>query len=290
MLNYTYLKNLVRGEVRHHFSRRDTMLYALGVGLGADPTDSRQLRFVYEKDLQALPTMASVLCWPRFSFSDPRTGIDYLRLVHGEQHTRLFKPLPVEGELVARHSIETIHDRGAGKGAIMVVLRELFDTNGERVAEGRQLVFMRGDGGFSEASGSTSDPKPATLPQIPAREPDFEVELNSLPQAALIYRLNGDYNPLHVDPQVAQRAGFDRPILHGLCSYGMAAHAVLRACCDYDASRITSVAMRFTAPVFPGECLRFSLWRDGDTRLQLRAHVDARQVIVLDSGLIELRP
>ena len=288
MLDYTYLKNLDLGEERHRFTRRDTMLYALGVGLGSDPGDPRQLRFVYEKNLQALPTMASVLGWPKYSFSDPRTGIDYLRLVHGEQHTRLYRPLPVEGEVLARHRIETIHDRGAGKGAVMVVLRELFDESGELVAEGRQLIFMRGDGGFSAASG-LSDPKPVTLPQVPEREADIDVELDSLPQAALIYRLSGDYNPLHADPQIAQRAGFDRPILHGLCSYGMAAHAVLKSCCNYDAARIASVAMRFTAPVFPGERVRFSIWRDGDTRVQVRARVHARQAVVLDLGLIELR-
>jgi acyl dehydratase len=148
---------------------------------------------------------------------------------------------------------------------------------------------MRGDGGFSQRSG-VSDPRPQRLPAPPEREPDMQTELTSLPQAALIYRLNGDYNALHADPEVARAAGFPRPILHGLCSFGVAAHAVLKSCCDYQAARIRGIAARFTAPVFPGETLRFSIWRAGEDVLHFRANVDAREKVVLDHGVVELGP
>jgi acyl dehydratase len=288
VLDYDAVKTWDFGEGRQTYSRRDTILYALGIGLGADPLDVAQLRFVYEKDLQALPTMATVLGWGRFSWSDPRTGVDYVKLVHGEQHLRLFKPLPVEASVSARERVVSLTDLGAGKGAIASVARELFDAaSGERLAESTSVLFLRGDGGFSERSG-VSDPRPERLRAPPDRAPDIQTDLTSVPQAALIYRLNGDYNALHADPEVARTAGFPRPILHGLCSFGMAAHAVLKSCCAYQAARIRGIAARFTAPVFPGDTLRFSLWRASEDMLHFRAHVEARAKVVLDHGIVEL--
>jgi acyl dehydratase len=232
--------------------------------------------------------MGAVLAMPRSALSNPLIGVNYLKLVHGEQHLRLLKPLPVEGNVRARDRIVSLSDLGAAKGAVACMARELFDaTSGELLAESMGVLFLRGDGGFSDTSG-ISDPRPKTLPAPPGREPDIQTELASLPQAALIYRLSGDYNPLHADPDVARAAGFPRPILHGLCSYGMAGYAVLKTCCDYEASRIRSIAVRFTAPVFPGETLRFSIWREGPATLHFRANVDAREKVVLDHGTVEL--
>jgi acyl dehydratase len=288
MLDYQAVKSRDFGEIVQTYSRRDTMLYALGIGMGADPLDAGQLRYVFEKDLVAVPTMVAVLGSPGFWWNDPKTGADWVKLVHGEQHIRLYRPLPPEGTVVARNRVISLTDKGAGKGAIALIRRELFEQGGaEPLAESTQLTFLRGDGGFSERSG-LSDPAPEALPAVPERAPDAQVELGSLPQAALIYRLSGDYNVLHADPKVAEAAGFPRPILHGLCTFGMAAHAVLRSCCDYDASRIRRLSVRFTAPVFPGETLRFQIWRGGDTRLHLRATVDARGATVLNNGLVEL--
>jgi len=286
--DYAVMKAWDFGEITQTYARRDTIFYALGVGMGADPVDAGQLRFVLEKDLHALPTMATVLAWPRFSWSDPSTGVDYLKLVHGEQHLRLFKPLPVEGSVRARDRVMSLTDLGVGKGAIARVVRELFDAHsGERLAENTGVLFMRGDGGFSERSG-VSDPRPQRLPAPPDREPDIQTELTSLPQAALLFRLNGDYNALHADPEVARAAGFPRPILHGLCSFGMAAHAVLKSCCEYEPARIRGIAARFTAPVFPGDTLRFSIWRASEAMLHFRATVDIRAKVVLDHGVVEL--
>jgi acyl dehydratase len=288
MLDYQAVKRRDFGQIVQTYSKRDTMLYALGVGMGADPLDDGQLRYVFEKDLVALPTMVAVLGSPGFWWSDPTTGADSVKLVHGEQHIRLAGPLPPEGTVVAHNRVMSLTDKGEGKGAIAVIRRQLFEQGrSEPFGESTQVTFLRGDGGFSAQSG-ISDPGPEALPAVPARRPDVEVELGSLPQAALIYRLSGDYNVLHADPKVAQAAGFPRPILHGLCTFGMAAHAVLRSCCEYDASRIRRVSVRFTAPVFPGETIRFEIWKDGKARLQLRAKVEARDVTVLNNGLIEL--
>jgi acyl dehydratase len=288
MLDYQAVKNWDFGAITHAYTQRDTMLYALGVGVGADPMDAGQLRFVFEKDLQVMPTMAAVLGTPGFWWRDARTGADWVKLVHGEQRIRLFKPLPAAATLVAKNRVVSLTDKGVGKGAIAVIERSIYaEGNSELLALSTQVTFLRGDGGFSEAAGA-NDPGPDALPTVPERAPDMEIELASLPQAALIYRLSGDYNTLHADPEVARAAGFSRPILHGLCTFGMAAHAVLKGCCEYDAARIKAMSVRFTSPVYPGEAVRFQLWRNDNNTVQLRAQVAARDVTVLNNGVIEL--
>ncbi|MGO8856848.1 MAG: MaoC/PaaZ C-terminal domain-containing protein [Steroidobacteraceae bacterium] len=288
MLNYDVVKNWDFGEITHTYSQRDSMLYALGVGLGADPLDRGQLRYVYEKDLQTLPTMATVLGSPGFWWRDPRTGADWVKLVHGEQTIRVFKPLPPSGTVVARNRVVSLTDKGAGKGVIAVIRRELTDqATGGLLAEVVHGTFLRGDGGYSQGP-HQSDPGPPALPAPPDTAPAFEVELGTLERQALLYRLSGDYNVLHSDPDVAAAAGFARPILHGLCTYGMAAHAVLRAVTYYDATRIRALAVRFTAPVYPGESVKFQLWPKEANTFHLRARIDSRNVVVLNNGLVEL--
>jgi acyl dehydratase len=182
-----------------------------------------------------------------------------------------------------------VTDKGPGKGAIVQIMREMFEQKtGAKLAEVRQVSILRGDGGYSEQPGARSDPAPETLPEVPERAPDITMEHTVLPQAALIYRLSGDYNTLHADPEIALRAGFRQPILHGLCTYGMAAYAVVRSCCDGDAERLKRLAVRFTSPVYPGETIRFEIWREDAKTLQLRARIEARDVIVLNNGVVEL--
>ena len=289
MVNYQILKNWAFNEISLAYSERDTMLYALGVGFGADPLDSDQLRFTYEGNLQTVPTMASIIGSPGFWWGDPRTGADVVKLVHGEQHLRVYRTLPTHGNVIARNGVDSLTDKGAGRGALATVTRDLVDAlTGDLLAQGTSVTFLRGDGGFS-ASDGVSDPPPATLPKPPQRTADIQLKLASIPQAALLYRLSGDYNPLHADVEVARQAGFPRPILHGLCTYGMACHAVLRACLRYDATRFRALAVRFTAPVYPGEAVRFELWRGEDGRKwSLRAHVDTRNSVVLDNGIVEI--
>jgi len=282
------VRNWDFGEITHAYTERDTLLYALGIGIGFDPLDAGQLRYVFEHELLTVPTMAAVLGTPGFWWRDSRTGADWVKIVHGEQRLKIFKPLPPAGKLIARNRVSSVCDKGSGKGAIVTVMRELFDgITAERYSEGTSVSFLRGDGGFSEKS-RISDPAPEPLAAVPERLADYEVELSTLEQQALIYRLSGDYNVLHADPEVARKAGFQRPILHGLCTYGMAAHAVLKAVCGYEATRIRGLAVRFTAPTFPGERLRFELWRRDAHSLQLRASVPARNVIVLNNGTVDL--
>ena len=288
MLDYLVCKNWTFPDIVHRYTERDTMLYALGLGFGTDPLDRGALRFVYEKNLQAVPTMATVMGSPGIWWRDPRTGADFVKLVHGEQDVRLLRPLAAQGTLIARNRVLSLTDKGAGKGALAVVLRSLIDeASGETVAESRNATFLRGDGGFSEVSG-ISDPGPEPLPAVPARPADLEVSYATRPEAALIYRLSGDVNPLHADPEVAAKAGFERPILHGLCTYGMAARAVIERVLGFDAARLTRLAVRFTSPVWPGETVRYELWRESDTLLRLRASVDARQTVVLNNGVVEV--
>jgi acyl dehydratase len=288
MLDDTAVRSWDFGRIEQTYSHRDTMLYALGIGLGADPLDEGELRFVYEKNLQAVPSMASVLGTPGFWWRDPKTGADWVKVVHGEQALKIFRPVPAEATLVAVNRVVSITDKGAGKGAIAVVTRDLYDkATNTLFAQGRSVSFLRGDGGFSERSGK-SDPPSEALPKVPERPADFSVSLPTLPRQALLYRLNGDYNVLHSDPEVARAAGFPRPILHGLCTYGMAAHALLKTVCRYEAARVSALAVRFSSPVFPGETVTFDFWESGSGRLQLQARVEARQITVLSNGVAEL--
>lgn len=289
MIDYQVVKQWSFDEVSYSYGERECMLYALAVGLGADPKSPGELRYTYEKDLQVVPTMATVIGAPGAWWRDPRTGADGTKLVHGEQRLRLFKPLPPAGTLLAVNRVQSLTDKGVGKGAIGVVVREIRDSHsGNLLAEGINVSVLRGDGGFSAADGR-SDPAPTPLPPMPERPCDGSVELATLRQAALLYRLTGDMNPLHADPEFAARAGFDRPILHGLCTYGMACHALLRTYLDFEAARLRALAVRFTAPVFPGDVLKFEFWRGTDGgSIRLRARCEARNATVLDQGLAEI--
>ena len=175
-------------------------------------------------------------------------------------------------------------DKGADKGAIVVTERTLHDEAGTHLATLQQSTFCRGDGGFGEG-----DTSPEPLPAAPAGEPDRRCELRIPPQAALLYRLNADRNPLHADPEVAHQAGYARPILHGLCTYGVAAHAIVKTWCDYDAARLTRLDARFSAPVYPGETLQCDMWRQADGQIRFIARALERGTVVLTHGAAEVR-
>ena len=263
---------------------RDTMLYALGLGFGEDPMDEKELAYVYEDGLMAAPSMAVILGYPGFWVSDPKTGIDWKKVLHGEQWLDILKPLPVSGKVIGRTRIDKISDKGEGKGAVMYLTRDIIDAaTGDTLAQVRMSTFCRGDGGFGGEN--LAGPKPA---QLPDRAPDHVCDLTTLPRQALIYRLSGDYNPLHSDPNVARTAGFDRPILHGLATYGLAGRAILRTLCDYDATQLTGLDVRFSAPVYPGETVRFEIWQDGK-EARFRATVPERNnILVLNNGAARL--
>lgn len=283
---YDDLMRLDLPEREFRYTERDTMLYALSVGMGHDPMDLDELPFVYEKGLKALPGLATVIAWDD-SWA-PKTGINFVMVVHGEQRVTLHKPLPPEGRIRSKVRIKDAFDKGAGKGAILLIENTIRDAqSGELLASLLSTTFARGDGGFGGPARSKEDGPPQPHP-IPDRAPDVGVTARTQPNQALFYRLCGDRNPLHADPVVAKAAGFPRPILHGLCTYGHAVRAVVKAACNHDPARVRHIEARFTAPVFPGETIHTEIWRDGNV-VSFRARLMERDVIALDHGKVELR-
>lgn len=284
-IDYEKLKNWRFAESIQNYSTRDTILYALGLNFGADPTDAQQLRYVYEDGLQALPTMAVVLAGPGSWLRDPGTGVDYTRVVHGEQWLTLHRPLEPEGTVVGQTRVAALIDKGPDKGALIYSERTLFpQAGGEPIATIVTSAFARGNGGFG---GPLSDPALPAMHSLPDSSPHRICDLPTLPQQALLYRLSGDYNPLHADPSVAQSAGFPAPILHGLCTYGIAGHAILKTFCNYEADRLRSLQVRFSTPVYPGETIRTEMWLDGSV-VSFRCKVVERNVVVLMNGRAEI--
>lgn len=285
MLNQEKLLSWPADDVRRPYKDADTMLYALSIGLGADPADPQQLQYVYEKGLKAFATMPIVLGMVEgvgFLF-DPTIGIDLPRMLHGETGLELHKPLPPSGEVISRLTVDRLIDRGEGRGAILYFSRTVRNAaDDELLATETGSFFLRGNGGFGGEAGSAKRPHP-----IPDSACDLSGEISTLPQSALLYRLTGDRNSLHADPEIAARAGFDRPILHGSCTYGVAAHVLVKLLCGYDSDRLRRLDVRFTAPVFPGERLRVDVWRTGNGTAAFRVIATERDVVAIDNGLCE---
>jgi acyl dehydratase len=265
-------------ETRQTLTRNDVMLYALGVG-------STELAFVYEDGLSALPTMAATLAYPGFIWQDPRFGVNWRRVLHGETGITIHAPLPVDGELIGRTTIGPIFDKGE-KGAVVFQTREIHLQDGAHIATVRNATMLRDEGGFGGSGEGQPQPHP-----IPERAPDIVHTLATAANQAMIYRLSGDLNPLHIDPAVAEAAGFPRPILHGLATYGFAGRAVLAALCDNRAERLRRLDVRFSSPTFPGETIKVEIWREGDgdngSRAAFRAVAQEREQLVLNNGYAE---
>ena len=257
-----------------------TILYALGLGYGAKPED---LQFVYEKDLKALPTFAVLMGGGSGDFIF-KGGIDFTRIVHGEQRLTIHHPLPPEGRMMTTSRLLGVVDKGKEKGALVMVESEARDAaSGTLHSIATSTLFCRGDGGF----GGPSDGD-LPLHSIPDRAHDRDITIQTLPQQAALYRLNGDKNPLHIDPAMATKVGFPGPILHGLCTYGIAARAILQAWCDNDPARIARFDVRFSSPVYPGEAITTRTWRQGNQR-SFECLIAERGATVIKNGLCELR-
>jgi acyl dehydratase len=231
--------------------------------------------------------MAVVMTYPGFIWRDPAFNVNWQKILHAETSVTLHRPLPSEGELIGRTTFGPILDKGADKGAIVYQTREIHTAAGEHVATVRNTSFLRGDGGF----GGSAEGQPAPYP-VPERTPDLVETISTPDNLAKIYRLSGDLNPLHVDPAVAQAAGFERPILHGLATYGVAGRALVKALADNDPARIKRIDARFSAPVFPGETIETAIWFDGNSaegirRAAFRCRVVERDKIVLNNGYVE---
>ncbi len=262
------------------YQPRDVMLYALGVGAGERP---EELKFIYENGLQVLPTMGVIPPFPALMglISVEGININPVMILHGEQYLEVRRhPIPTSGKLISKPRIANVYDKT--KGALIELEVDTVDESGEVIFYNVFGVFVRGEGGF----GGERGPEPGNEP--PDREPDKVVEEKTLPIQAAIYRLSGDYNPLHIDPNIAKLAGYERPILHGLCTFGFAARAVLREYCDYDVTKFKAIKVRFSRHVFPGETIVTEMWKEADDKVIIRCKTAERGEYCLTNAAVWL--
>jgi acyl dehydratase len=284
-MNLENLKAFRFPPIAHQYTAADSILYALGLGFGERPTDPMHLQFVYEDGLRAVPSACMVLAHPGFWIDSPSLQIDWIKLVHGEQSFELLQPLSPEGNVRGEYEIVAVEDKGRDKGASLHLVKRLFDlATDEPIALVRSVYLLRGDGGNGGFGVAPQSPPP--LPDV---SPDVFVDIRTLPQSALIYRLSGDKNPIHADPTAATRAGFPQPILHGLCSMRIATRGIIEALAAGDPGRLRGVSVRFSKPVIPGETLRVELF-GRESEIRFRARSIERGILVLDRGSARIDP
>ena len=277
-MNLEEVRRYQFSTIESEYTFKDSILYALGLGYGSDPLDTEELHFVTEDDQRLVPSQCNVMSYPGFWLRDEsRLGFDWLRVVHGEQLIKILRPLPVAARVHATPHILAIEDKGEDKGAVVYLQREIrLAETGEALAVVRSTVFARGDGG----QGGFGEPPPAPT-RIAVTEPDVVLQLPTSTRSALIYRLSGDFNPIHSNPDVARQAGFEKPILHGMCTMGLACRAILQRFCNQRPERLKSLFVRFSQPVIPGETIRFEFFKEAGL-LRFRAFAVERNVVVLD--------
>lgn len=274
-VSYESLMALQRKNLNVSYTDKDTILYALSVGMGVNGTDERTLPFVYEgRPMRTLPSMATVL----MRAPVPESGVDFRRLLHGEQRVTLHRDIPAEGTLVVDAGVSQVFDKGMDKGSIVIFESRAHTPEGEPVFIAQAVMLARGNGGIGGPAGSLPAPH-----AIPDRAPDSTFRIATRPDQALLYRLNEDRNPLHVDPQVAEGAGFETPILHGLCTYGLICGALVREEFNGNASRMRAFDVRFVSPVYSGEPLALDVWSDGNI-ISFRCRAEQRDQVVIDNG------
>ena len=256
------------GSVTHTYEERDVMLYALGVGCGSD-----DLRFTYERDLKVLPTFAVIPAFPAMLNLGGAMEVNPVMVLHGEQRIELHAPIPTSGTIVTTPTIKAMYDKG--KGALVLVETESVDAKGKLLFRNTSGIFARGEGGFGGERGPSG---PRNVP--PNRAPDKSIAMPTRPDQALFYRLSGDMNPLHADPEFARMAGYERPILHGLCTFGFAGRAVLRAWCNDDPARLKSFEVRFSGVVYPGETITTDMWQVSPGKIVLTAKTERGEAVL----------
>jgi acyl dehydratase len=267
--------------IQQTYTAKDCMLYALGVGIGINPLNEESLRFVYEENLKVLPSQSVMTAHPGFWAKEEDTGLDWVKVLHAGQEIIMHAPFPSEGTVEAKTRITSVTDKGQRIGALIVSDRVVSDVaTGEDICTLVTTILARGDGGFGGERKAT--PKTDIIPKS---EPDIVCDLPTQPQQALIYRLTGDFNPLHASPTVARNAGFKAPILHGLCTMGVATHALIKSCCDYDTSRFKRMRLRFCAPVYPGETIRTEIWINGN-EMAFRCKSLEQDKVVINNGYL----
>lgn len=275
------LKNL--GQ-KYSYTDREVMLYACGIGMGADPLDEQELAFVNEasavaRPLKVVPTFASVAAW---GAGPGEMNLNRVMVVDGERDITFHKPLATAAHITADSSVLAVSDKGRDKGAVIRHQTVLKGSDGEKLATLVASRFARGDGGFGGPSDGQPEPH-----RVPSRAPDRTIDISTRPDQALVYRLCGDRNPLHSDPEFARRAGFPKPILHGMCTYGLTCRGILQTYADYDPTAFKRHAARFSSPVYPGETVSMELWKDGNV-ISFEAKVRARGVTVIKNGMTVL--
>lgn len=265
--------------VTQSYTSRDTMLYALGLGVGHDPVDPLQLRFVYERQLLTLPTFAATLASPTAWMWDPATGIDADHVVALSHSLELFSEIPTSGVIRSEGRVTQVYDRGPDKGAVIHWERDLIDNESSKLLSRMHArALARNNGGF----GGRPSPGRA-VEHIPERNPDVRVEWATVESQALLYRLSGDLNRVHADPVAAHSAGFKRPILHGLCMLGIVGYTLVKVACDGDPSRLRRIATRYAGIAYPGQTLIIELWQeDAEWYFRCASRDDPR--LVLDGG------
>lgn len=264
-------------EVRAEWTQHDSSLYALSVGMGNDPADRRRLRFVRPEPGQAaLPSMATAMADPGFWLGDPATGVDAGSALHVSQSIELHEPLPAAAALHSRTRITGLVDRGSD--AFVHAATELHEAgSGRLLATTTRATILHGQGGFGEDWAISPPVKERSVPQ---GDPRWVVDMPTRPEQALLYALHGDQDPIHTDPDAAAAAGFPAPLLHGLCTMGIVASALIATLCDFATERVKALGMRFSAPVHPGDTLTVSIWPDGSFRAEIRE----RRVLAVRDG------
>jgi len=278
-LNIANLLGMPPIVTRQLLTARDTIIYALGVG-------ASDLRFVYEHRLEALPTLPVVLGHPGFFWRQPEFGVDWRRILHGAQSLTVHRPIPVEGEIVGTTRIVALYDRGKVKGTIAAVRREVHGAEGSHLATSTSFSLLRGDGGCGSSGPSAEPPAPTPVPE--GLRPDYTLTLRTQENQALLYRLSGDLNPLHIDPEAAKAAGFERPILHGLATYGIIGRGLMECLGNSQPSLLRRLDVRFTSPLFPGESIALDVWRLNPAVYAFRARCAERGTTVVNNGYVEL--
>lgn len=285
-LNIDVVRNWDFPVLRQTYTEKDAILYALSLSCGMETRHPGDLSFVYEKGLQSIPTLVNNLCHPGFWIADARTGIDSSRAVHAHHQVDFHSAVPASGTVRAQTKILDVIDRGEGKGAMLVFGREIYDDSTDAlIATIRHSTLCRADGGFSNKPAAPAVASRTGSPREPERAPDHVVDYVATPQAALIYRLGADPNPLHVDPAVARAAGFDRPIMHGLCTFGMVARGTIESLCGGVASKLAGIELRFLAPMFPGERLRIA-WTVSGGSATYQVRIPDRDSVLIASGAV----
>lgn len=279
---YDRLIRLRSKDVPYRYEERDSLLYAVSVGMGRDPLNQDELQYVFEKyPLRTVPTQAVVVARQKLIWD---VGLDVGKFLHGEQKLTIHKPLPIAAELLADAGVSEVYDKGAGKGAVLQLEGTVRDAgDGADLFSWSSLIVARGDGGVGGPGGKVPGPHP-----IPDRAPDLVFTAETRPEQALLYRLNGDRNLIHADPHLAKSVGFRQPILHGACTYAIACREILAHVAGYDHTRFRSFDVRFTAPIYPGEHVQTQIWVDG-TVVSFRCRSPERDVMVLDHGRCELQ-